>query len=149
MPAVSSTSMASYDEQQPYNEGSGEAGRYRFYERPMPSLEGYPRDRSDQYRCNYSHNGKHCDKSFKRKTELQKHLRTHAKPVLCPFFEDPNFPCRKGHAAEQRDMERHVVSHHPEWARQHGFEAGEVQCGCGETFTRGDNFKRHQKKCNA
>lgn len=79
----------------------------------------------------------------------RKHLKTHDKPVYCPFTNDPNYPCRKPRAAEQRDMERHVVSHHPEWARQHGFEAGGIECGCGETFTREDNFKRHQKKCSA
>ncbi|KAK7935989.1 hypothetical protein PG985_001484 [Apiospora marii] len=138
--------MVSY-EQQPSHESSGEAGRYRFYETPMPSLDDYQKDHRGEYRCDRVHKGKQCEKSYKRRADLQKHLKTHDKPVYCPFSNDPNYPCRKPRAAEQRDMERHVVSHHPEWARQHGFEAGEFECGCGETFTREDNFKRHQRKC--
>ncbi|KAK7967994.1 uncharacterized protein PG986_002271 [Apiospora aurea] len=141
---MDSQTPASYE--QPPNESPGETGRYRFPEAPMPSLEGYKPDKHGLYHCKHSHK---TAKTFKRKTELQKHLKTHEKPVYCPLSDDPDFPCQRGRAAEQRDMERHVLSHHPEWARLNGFATEKIQCGCGETFTRDDNFKRHQKHCKA
>ncbi|KAK8058100.1 hypothetical protein PG994_008548 [Apiospora phragmitis] len=125
MPALAPQAMASYE--QPPDESPGDAGRHHFDETPMPSLDNYPPDRDELFRCNRSHKKKGCEKPFKRKTELQKHLRTHEKPVYCPYYGDPNLPCPKGRAAEQKDMARHVVAHHPDWARLHGFVAEEVQ----------------------
>ncbi|KAK8100480.1 hypothetical protein PG999_010854 [Apiospora kogelbergensis] len=136
--------MATYE--QPPNGISGGTVRYRFDETPMPPLDNHRQEKNGTYMCNRSHKGKACTKAFKRKTELQKHLKTHDKPVYCPFYNDPHLPCDKGRAAEQRDMERHVVSHHRDWAKQNGIVAEQVYCSCGEEFTREDNLRKHQTK---
>ncbi|KAK6850052.1 hypothetical protein PG995_013885 [Apiospora arundinis] len=136
--------MSAY-EQTP-NDIPGESGRFRFYETPMPPMDNYKQEKNGTYVCDRLHKKKPCKKVFERKTELKKHLRTHDKPVYCPFYNDPDYPCGNGRAAEQRDMERHMSSHHSEWAKERGIKPGAVWCECGVEFTREDNLKKHKKE---
>ncbi|KAK8111665.1 uncharacterized protein PG998_008122 [Apiospora kogelbergensis] len=66
------------------------------YEQPPTAFLAGLQEKNGTYMCNRSHKGKACTKAFKRKTELQKHLKTHDKPVYCPFYNDPHLPCDKG-----------------------------------------------------
>ncbi|KAK8034150.1 hypothetical protein PG993_009145 [Apiospora rasikravindrae] len=106
--------------------------RYRFDEDDPPSVDNYPQERNGDYLCNrFTPKGAVCGKAFREKNILN--------DGQCSSL---------GRGAEQKDVRRHVVAHHPEWARQNGIkEEDEVfQCGCGMEFTRGDNLKKHQKK---
>ncbi|KAK7746076.1 hypothetical protein SLS62_009536 [Diatrype stigma] len=60
------------------------------------------------------------------------------KPRKCPYFG-----CTE-RKAEKRDMDRHVLSSHQKWAREHGYDTEKFICKiCGKDFTRKDNRKKH------
>ncbi|KAK8064149.1 hypothetical protein PG996_008801 [Apiospora saccharicola] len=124
-------------------------GRYKFPELDPPSVENYPKERNGDYLCNrYTPKGELCGKAIREKHRLKKHLRGHDKPVYCPYYGEGPGNCIKGRGAEQKDVRRHVIAAHPDWAKQYGIkEEDEVfACSCEKEFTREDNLKRHQKK---
>jgi uncharacterized C2H2 Zn-finger protein len=65
-------------------------------------------------------------------------MRDHDKPVQCP---------REGcnhRAAWNKDINRHVWSHHADWARARNWPSQEKTCDiCGMVLGRGDVAKRH------
>ncbi|KAI8625487.1 hypothetical protein F5Y19DRAFT_479593 [Xylariaceae sp. FL1651] len=114
-------------------------GKPKFEEEEMPSLKDMKIAADGNFHCYWTA----CHHKYRTRRDLHKHLRTHIKPVLCPFKG-----CPLGRTAEQRDMERHVKTHNSA-AWDHGSSAlrDEFQCrDCKQTFTREDNWKRHLKK---
>lgn len=70
-------------------------------------------------------------------TMPRRHIKTHVKPVLCPYTGCPTS------MAEQRDMRKHVETHKNQTARLR------FPCpDCGKKFTRHDNIPRHQEKAH-
>ncbi|KAF4457969.1 hypothetical protein F53441_224 [Fusarium austroafricanum] len=91
-----------------------------------------------QYYCS------ECDRFFGGNRDLNKHMKTHNKPVKCKA--DPNCDVTK---AEQRDMDRHYRSSHKVYAASKGILTEEQICGfpgCASKFTRKDNLIKHWKK---
>ncbi|KAH7156423.1 hypothetical protein EDB81DRAFT_880742 [Dactylonectria macrodidyma] len=86
-----------------------------------------------------------CPYSFPRKTELNKHIKTHDKPIKCSA--DPNCKTKK---AEQRDMDRHYLTAHRAYAQSIGLSLDEYVClVCRKTFTRLDNLQKHMKRTHS
>ncbi|KAK7963507.1 hypothetical protein PG988_010481 [Apiospora saccharicola] len=126
-----------------------DGGRYRFPELDPPSVENYPQERNGDYLCNrYTPKGEQCGKPFREKHKLKKHLRGHDKPVYCPYYGEGPGDCIKGRGAEQKDVRRHVIAAHPDWAKQNGIKDGDevFVCTCTKEFTREDNLRKHQRK---
>ncbi|EXM30551.1 Zinc finger C2H2-type [Fusarium oxysporum f. sp. vasinfectum] len=85
-----------------------------------------------------------CDRFFGGNRDLNKHMKTHNKPVKCKA--DPNCNVAK---AEQRDMDRHYRTSHRAYAASKGILTEERICGfegCTSKFTRQDNLLKHWKK---
>lgn len=77
----------------------------------------------------------------------RKHLKSHTRPVLCPYVSKGTCQHR---TAEQRDMRRHVVSHHSLWAMLNGIKSDVYDCSqCRIKFTRHDNWLRHVREQHA
>ncbi|KAH6990952.1 hypothetical protein BKA56DRAFT_221276 [Ilyonectria sp. MPI-CAGE-AT-0026] len=86
-----------------------------------------------------------CNQSFERPTELNKHMKTHTKPVKCAA--DPGCKERR---AEQRDMDRHYSSAHKSYARLMGIPDDDYVCAvCSKTFTRHDNLLKHMRNLHS
>jgi len=89
---------------------------------------------SASFLCEY------CPREFSKQFELNKHIRTHTKPLRCEV-------CHAFSAAEQKDLNRHLWSHHPLYAESHNIRRDSGKCkDCGEKYTRSDNLDRHQQK---
>ncbi|UPK98804.1 hypothetical protein LCI18_009739 [Fusarium solani-melongenae] len=76
--------------------------------------------------------------------DFNKHAKTHKRPIRCEA--DAN--CKET-KAEQRDMDRHYISAHKEYASWKGILTEPVACnypGCSKTFTRPDNLRKHWNK---
>ncbi|VBB80965.1 Putative protein of unknown function [Podospora comata] len=85
-----------------------------------------------------------CGKFYKRKCDLDKHMNNHTKRRQCPFLD-----C-KGGGAETKDLNRHLWTHHPEYASAENIPKDEEWCGfqgCGYHGRR-DNLKRHRDSHN-
>ncbi|KAM5355335.1 hypothetical protein ACJ41O_001981 [Fusarium nematophilum] len=85
-----------------------------------------------------------CDRSFRIARDLNKHLKTHNKPIKCKA--DKNCKTVK---AEQRDMDRHYRTAHRDYAARKGILTEGVPCGfegCKSKFSREDNRRKHWKK---
>ncbi|KAH7018200.1 uncharacterized protein B0I36DRAFT_36636 [Microdochium trichocladiopsis] len=129
----------------------------RFEEEPMPSLERWPPNAQGRFECWF----KDCGRNYPGRSHLAKHLRKHFRPVICPVCPRPmRSPGGELAAdelavdqlwrcAEQRDMERHVLAHHTQWAVNHGFVQELIRCPtCNEEFTREDNLRRHERRAH-
>ncbi|OJJ65667.1 hypothetical protein ASPBRDRAFT_79680 [Aspergillus brasiliensis CBS 101740] len=105
----------------------------RFQEAPMPSYDHDTSLEDGLYHCQ----DRACvaQTGFPRKCDLQKHMRSHVKPVKCPICTVTK--------AQQVHMRRHIEVHHGGWARQ-GWQVGVVCELCGKSFTR-DNLRRHYR----
>jgi len=75
-------------------------------------------------------------------------MRYHNPPLSCPHDA-----CDKGFA-QKKDVQRHIRSHHPEWAAKNpkvaDLKPAEWKCKrCSYTTDRSDNLKRHvdEEKC--
>ncbi|RSL86304.1 hypothetical protein CDV31_016418 [Fusarium ambrosium] len=106
---------------------------------PVRGMSRYSSDTAQRQQiCRY------CSKPFHSKREYNKHVKTHEKPIKCAA--DKN--CRVA-KAENRDMERHYISAHPDYAAQRGINNERLSCntpGCKRKFTRHDNLLKHHKK---
>ncbi|KKY29749.1 hypothetical protein UCDDA912_g10323 [Diaporthe ampelina] len=76
----------------------------------------------------------------------RKHYRNHEPPLRCPHDV-----CGKK-CPQKKDLDRHIRSHHPEWAKKHPelaklSEEKEYKCKrCDYKTYRKDNLKRHTDK---
>jgi len=85
-----------------------------------------------------------CGKSFARRCDLTKHQNNHTRPRKCLVSG-----CTVVGFAETKDLHRHMLSHHPQSAREWGIENDRVPCVyCGAKF-RPDNRLRHERKCKS
>ncbi|KAH7273499.1 hypothetical protein B0J15DRAFT_477283 [Fusarium solani] len=82
-----------------------------------------------------------CRRIYHGRREYNKHIRTHERPIRCEADENCNET-----KAEQRDMDRHYISAHKEFAASKGILTEPVACDCGKTFTRRDNLLKHWNK---
>ncbi|RSL65007.1 hypothetical protein CEP54_004439 [Fusarium duplospermum] len=82
-----------------------------------------------------------CDRVCHGLREYNKHAKTHKRPIRCEADEN----CKEK-KAEQRDMDRHYISAHKEFAAQKGLITEPFVCECGKTFTRPDNLLKHWNK---
>ncbi|KAJ4320761.1 hypothetical protein N0V84_005701 [Fusarium piperis] len=85
-----------------------------------------------------------CGRICRGLRDFNKHAKTHKKPIRCEADEN----CKET-KAEQRDMNRHYISAHKEFAAWKGLITDPMVCdypGCGKTFTRRDNLLKHWKK---
>ncbi|KAM0441065.1 hypothetical protein ACHAPT_000370 [Fusarium lateritium] len=76
--------------------------------------------------------------------EFNKHAKTHKKPIRC----EADKSCKEK-KAEQRDMNRHYMIAHKEFAADKGLLTDPRVCDypeCGKMFTRPDNLLKHFKK---
>ncbi|OJZ81152.1 hypothetical protein ASPFODRAFT_198990 [Aspergillus luchuensis CBS 106.47] len=116
--------------------GRADSGTYvsRFQEVPMPSYDHDISPEDGLYHCR----DRACvgQTGFSRKCDLQKHMRSHVKPVKCPICTVTK--------AQQVHMRRHMEVHHGGWARQ-WWQVGVVCELCGKSFTRRDNLRRHHR----
>ncbi|KAI5467468.1 hypothetical protein BGZ63DRAFT_28207 [Mariannaea sp. PMI_226] len=80
-----------------------------------------------------------CERTYRRRTELNKHIKTHDKPVTCQAPPYCEFRC-----AEQRDMNRHYKAHHGKFADTLKISKEPSTCPvCLQTFSRSDNLTKH------
>ncbi|TLD28606.1 hypothetical protein PspLS_04266, partial [Pyricularia sp. CBS 133598] len=116
-----------------------------FQENPVEPLDHLHRRPDRKFYCQDTQTGlRDCTYSCPERSHLKKHLRSHVKPVLCPFRFTQLTPMCYHQTAEQRDMKRHVRSTHHEWARIHNLLGPRISCDrCGAEFTREDNLLRH------
>lgn len=78
-----------------------------------------------------------CHNTFSSNRDRNKHLKTHFKPVLCPYTGCPTT------TAEKKEMKRHVETHKPQTSRQR------FQCpDCGKAYLREDNLDRHRERAH-
>ncbi|WAO84344.1 Hypothetical protein NCS54_00155400 [Fusarium falciforme] len=85
-----------------------------------------------------------CGRICRDRREYNKHIKTHERPIRCEADENCNET-----KAEQRDMDRHYISAHKEYAAWKGIPTEPVACnypGCKKTFTRYDNLLKHRNK---
>ncbi|RMJ02277.1 hypothetical protein CDV36_015458 [Fusarium kuroshium] len=85
-----------------------------------------------------------CDRVYRGLREYNKHAKTHKRPIRCEADEN----CKEK-KAEQRDMDRHYISAHKEYAAWKGLITEPIACdwpGCVKTFTRHDNLLKHWNK---
>ncbi|KAI8719517.1 hypothetical protein NCS52_00732500 [Fusarium sp. LHS14.1] len=85
-----------------------------------------------------------CGRICPGRREYNKHVKTHERPIRCEADET----CKET-KAEQRDMDRHYISAHKEYAAWKGLITGPFVCdfpGCGKPFTRQDNLLKHWNK---
>ncbi|KAI7910675.1 hypothetical protein M0657_011287 [Pyricularia oryzae] len=108
-----------------------------FEEERFNSLDGLNPRSDDRFYCEDSEYGlSGCA-----------HLKSHNRPVLCPYVSKDTCQHR---TAEQRDMRRHVVSHHSLWAMLNGIKSDVYDCSqCRIKFTRHDNWLRHVREQHA
>lgn len=74
----------------------------------------------------------------------RKHIKKHFRLVVCPKVTEGCF-VRKG---DQKEMTRHVRNNHRGLAAERGISLT-FSCdhpGCGTTFTRECNLRRHERK---
>ncbi|KAK3299521.1 uncharacterized protein B0H64DRAFT_316477 [Chaetomium fimeti] len=76
-----------------------------------------------------------CTKSYDRQCDLDKHVNNHTKRRRCDI-------CGVG-GAENKDLNRHMWTHHSDEARRRGLPKEEDWCSCGYSG-RKDNVKRHK-----
>ncbi|TLS24885.1 hypothetical protein PpBr36_09075 [Pyricularia pennisetigena] len=130
-----------------------------FVENELESLDGLHRRHDRKFYCQDTRTGNpDCTESFDSRSLLnpklpssdallhahRKHLRSHVRPVVCPFRFCPITAMCYHQTAEQRDMKRHVRSNHREWAKMHGLAGPDFVCEhCAMHFTREDNLVRH------
>ncbi|KAL8387054.1 hypothetical protein RB595_010192 [Gaeumannomyces hyphopodioides] len=98
----------------------------------------------DKYYCNVE-DCLSAEKSFDIPTDIRKHMKTHYKPVLCPFYSTCGY-----RGAEQKYVMRHVMTNHKYWAGRHipgvTVTGEEFQCDiCGSWFMRSDNVLKHKR----
>ncbi|KAH8847026.1 hypothetical protein MCOR27_009319 [Pyricularia oryzae] len=119
-----------------------------FVEERFNSLDGLDPRSDDRFYCEDSEYGPSgCAASCKNISSLRKHLKSHTRPVLCPYVSKGTCQHR---TAEQRDMRRHVVSHHSLWAMLNGIKSDVYDCSqCRIKFTRHDNWLRHVREQHA
>ncbi|KAL8296052.1 hypothetical protein RB601_000663 [Gaeumannomyces tritici] len=84
-------------------------------------------------------------KPFDIPTTIRKHMKTHYKPVLCPFYTTCGY-----RGAEQKYVRRHVMNHHKGWAERNIPDAAdtpeEFTCDiCGDSFKRPDYVHKHKR----
>ncbi|KAK6850483.1 hypothetical protein PG995_004831 [Apiospora arundinis] len=94
---------------------------------------------SGKYQCPWAENGLACLHEEDIPTELNKHLRWHQNPVLCPWRDNTQAPClvRKQWS---RDMDRHVENQHTLRKKTDS----KYKCNlCKQGFARSDHLKRH------
>ncbi|KAH8742533.1 hypothetical protein F5883DRAFT_67776 [Diaporthe sp. PMI_573] len=91
-----------------------------------------------------------CDKSFPTKNSYDKHYRTHNPPISCPRESEG---CSE-RFTQNRELERHILVHHRPLATEDNPQFAHLsrkkmahKCECGHKCDRGDNMKRHKKKC--
>lgn len=78
-----------------------------------------------------------CHDTFSSNRDRNKHLKTHVKPIPCPYTGCPLS------TAERKEMKRHVETHKPRASRPL------FSCpDCGKMFTRVDNIPRHQESAH-
>ncbi|KAH6657196.1 hypothetical protein BKA67DRAFT_182342 [Truncatella angustata] len=125
-----------------------------FQELPMPSAKEFVAAKDGKFYCDHEYvteKGEwYCGKVCPTGRDFRKHVRTHNPPVLCPVLDLYDEPCQV-RTAEQRDMRRHALVNHPQWAwenqKEYGIEFEYLwKCECGTVFTREDNLDRHRKK---
>ncbi|KAF8861728.1 hypothetical protein BDZ45DRAFT_739893 [Acephala macrosclerotiorum] len=86
-----------------------------------------------------------CAKTFEKRYLLNRHEKQHTKPIQCPV------PGCSHSTAKRRDMQRHMVSHHPE---DDSVVVPQILCpvaSCkyaetGSGFKRPDHLVRHLKR---
>lgn len=76
-----------------------------------------------------------CTRAFERQCDLDKHQNNHFKRRRCDI-------CGTG-GAENKDLFRHMWTHHPDEARRRRLPKEEDRCYCGYSG-RKDNVKRHK-----
>ncbi|KAL2132275.1 hypothetical protein VTI74DRAFT_3989 [Chaetomium olivicolor] len=131
---LASQGNVSHDYQQYYHgitTGPVYPPQYNSTTHAGPSSE--PTDPEEPFAC--TEDG--CSNRYRRQCDLDKHMNNHIKPrhcKLCPF-----------RGAENKDLNRHMWSNHPDVARKWGVPREEEQCPvCGHR-ARKDNMKRHRK----
>ncbi|KAL6358772.1 hypothetical protein LRP88_08964 [Fusarium phalaenopsidis] len=85
-----------------------------------------------------------CGRLCRDRRDYKKHIKTHERPIRCEADENCNET-----KAEQRDMNRHYISAHKEYAAWMGLLTEPFACDypdCGQTFTRHDNLLKHWNK---
>jgi hypothetical protein len=81
-----------------------------------------------------------CTREFERQCDLDKHQNNHYRPRICDI-------CGAGFA-ENKDLFRHMWTHHPDEARDRGVPREDDECPvCGYSGRR-DNVKRHRDTHN-
>ncbi|KAM7183142.1 hypothetical protein V8F33_013772 [Rhypophila sp. PSN 637] len=83
-----------------------------------------------------------CRKAYKRQCDLTKHQNNHLKKHHCGV---PG--CSWPGGAEQKDLDRHMWTNHPNTAREQKVKKDEKVCPYCPYKGRGDNVARHLKKC--
>lgn len=89
-----------------------------------------------------------CNKTYSKLHHFTKHYRNHAPPLRCPHDA-----CDKK-CPQKKDLDRHIRSNHPAWAKKNpqlanlSQEVAEYTCKRCGTYTtdRKDNLKRHADK---
>lgn len=80
-----------------------------------------------------------CPRSFDKQHQLNRHIRWHEKPEICPRCVY--------RASYERDVTRHVWVKHKKWAEQTGYKSIEVECKiCKAVLQRPDYLPRHMKE---
>ncbi|KAK6834154.1 hypothetical protein PG989_002987 [Apiospora arundinis] len=97
---------------------------------------------SGKYQCPWVENGVSCLNQEDIPRDMNKHLRWHQRPVLCPQHDNKEAPCLV-RTPQQRDMARHVKTHH---TSRKGVDSKYKCRVCKKGFARKDHLKRHMDK---
>lgn len=88
-----------------------------------------------------------CGEFYADNNSLKKHQDRH---------KEPRFPCSEAEDGcekrchTQKEVQRHVATHHPRAARDKGLENRRGDCPhCGKSFQRDDYIKNHRASCPA
>ncbi|KAH7407650.1 hypothetical protein BKA64DRAFT_426768 [Cadophora sp. MPI-SDFR-AT-0126] len=100
-----------------------------------PTLASERTGRTDQiFRCN------ECLKEFLQRSQLNKHLRIHTRPLQCELC--PQDIIR---FAERKDLDRHYWSTHRTYAQDNNIPRDSKACPDCDYVGRSDNVRRHQQ----
>ncbi|KAK8012928.1 hypothetical protein PG991_010303 [Apiospora marii] len=130
-PSLSSEHSAPSSDKKPGNNSSkNREKKYKELDHILTTDESM-RLPSGKYRCPWIEEGEACS----HEEDIPRDL----KPVLCPRREDAQAPCMV-RVPQQRDMDRHVRSHH---TSRKGVDSKYKCRVCKKGFARKDHLKRH------